>query len=127
MVQAITGIPNFYRQFGYEMTMRLGGGRQGNAANVAKLKDSEVEPFRLRPAVEADLPFILELDAHAARQNLIYCSRDALLWRYELWGKSEKNGDRLDWFIVESADGEAVGLLGQRDHPVGHATGDQLL
>ena len=112
MVQAITGIPNFYRQFGYEMTMRLGGGRQGNAANVAKLKDGEVEPFRLRPAVEADLPFVLELDAHAARQNLVYCSRDALLWRYELWGKSEKNGDRLDWFIVESAAGEAVGLLG---------------
>ena len=33
MVQAITGIPNFYRQFGYEMAMSLGGGRQGNAAN----------------------------------------------------------------------------------------------
>jgi hypothetical protein len=112
MVQAITGIPNFYRQFGYEMTMGLGGGRQGNAATVAKLKDGEVEPFRLRPAVEADLPFVLELDAHAARQNLVYCSRDASLWRYELWGKSEQNGDRLDWFIVETAAGEAVGLLG---------------
>ena len=111
-VQAITGIPNFYRQFGYEMAMGLGGGRQGNAASVAKLRDGEVEPFRLRPAAEADLPFVLELDAHAARQNLIYCSRDASLWRYELWGKSEKNGDRLDWFIVESEAGEPVGLLG---------------
>jgi hypothetical protein len=112
MAQAITGIPNFYRQFGYEMAMCLGGGRQGNAATVAKLKDDEVEPFRLRPAVEADLPFVLELDAHAARQNLVYCARDASLWRYELWGKSEKNGDRLDWFVVETAAGEAVGLLG---------------
>jgi N6-L-threonylcarbamoyladenine synthase len=50
--------------------MGLGGGRQGNAATVAKLKEGEVEPFRLRPAVEADLPFVLELDAHAARARI---------------------------------------------------------
>ena len=112
MVQAITGIPFYYRQFGYEMAMGLGGGRQGNAANVAKLKDGEVEPFRLRVAVEADLPFILALDAHAARQNLVYCPRNESHWRYELWGKSEKNGNRLDWFIIDTAAGEAVGLLG---------------
>jgi hypothetical protein len=112
MAQAITGIPNFYRQFGYEMTMGLGGGRQGSAANVPKLKDGEVEPFRLRAVVEADLPFVLQLDTHAASQNLVYCTRGETLWRYELWGKSEKNGERLDWFIVESAAGEAVGLLG---------------
>jgi hypothetical protein len=112
LVQAITGIPYYYRQFGYEMAMELGGGRQGNAANIAKLKEGEVERFRLRPAVEADLPFVLELEAHAARQNLVYCPRDEVLWRYELWGKSAKNGDRLDWSIVETAAGEAVGLLG---------------
>ena len=112
MVQAITGIPNFYRQFGYEMAMSLGGGRQGNAATVAKLKEGEVEPFRLRPPVETDLPLVMELDAHAARQNLVYCPRDETLWRYELWGKSEKNGDRLNWFIIETAAGEPVGLLG---------------
>ena len=58
MVQAITGIPYYYRQFGYEMAMVLGGGRQGNAAGVPKLKEDEVEPYRLRPAVEADLPFM---------------------------------------------------------------------
>ena len=112
MVQAITGIPFYYRQFGYEMAMGLGGGRLGNAANVAKLKDGEDESFRLRAVVEADLPFVLELDAHAASQNLIYCLRDAALWRYELWGKREKNGNRLDWFIIETAAGVAVGLLG---------------
>jgi hypothetical protein len=52
------------------------------------------------------------VDAHAARQNLVYCTRSESLWRYELWGKSERNGNRLDWFIIESAAGEAVGLLG---------------
>ena len=48
LVQAITGIPFYYRQFGYEMALDLGGGRQGSAANVPKLKDGDVEPFRLR-------------------------------------------------------------------------------
>ena len=109
LVQAITGIPNYYRQFGYEMTMRLGGGRQATRPTVAKLKEGEVEPFRLRPPVEPICPWSWSW-TDAARQNLVYCPRDALLWRYELWGKSEKNGDRLDWFIVESADSEAISL-----------------
>lgn len=112
MAQAITGIPYYYRQFGYEMAMGLGGGRAGNAANVPKLKEGESEPFRLRAVAEADLPFIVALDAQAASQNLVYCLRDEALWRYELWGKREKNGDRLDWSVIESAAGEPVGLLG---------------
>ncbi len=112
MVQAITGIPFYYRQFGYEMAMSLGGGRQGNAADVARLKEGEPEPYHLRPAVEADLPFILEVDAHAIQRSLVYCPRDAALWRYELWGKDPLNGDRLDWLIIESSAGEAVGLVG---------------
>ena len=92
MVQAITGIPFYYRQFGYEMAMGLGGGRQGNAGNVAKLKDGEVEPFRLRAWSRLICPLSWSWTWHAARQNLVYCTRDEPLWRYELWGKREKNG-----------------------------------
>ncbi len=62
MVQAITGIPFYYRQFGYEMAMMLFGGRAGNAAEKPKLKDGESEPFRLRLPVEGDLAFILAVD-----------------------------------------------------------------
>jgi hypothetical protein len=112
MVQAITGIPYYYRQFGYEMAMALGGGRQGNVAAVPKLKEGEVEPYRLRPVVETDLPFILALDAHVAQQNLIYCPRDEAFWRYELWGMDAKNANRLVWSVIETAGGESVGLLG---------------
>ena len=53
MVQGITGIPYYYRLFGYEMALDLAGRRFGYEANVPKLKDGEEEPYRIRPATEA--------------------------------------------------------------------------
>lgn len=49
-IQVITGIPWFYRQFGYEMALELGGGRMGYKPHVPKLKKDETEPFIIREA-----------------------------------------------------------------------------
>ena len=38
-MQVITGIPYFYRQFGYEMGLELGGGRSGGEAHLPKLAE----------------------------------------------------------------------------------------
>ena len=51
-------IPYYYRLFGYEMALDLAGRRFGSEANVPKLKEEEEEPYRIRPASEADLSFI---------------------------------------------------------------------
>ena len=48
-VQIITGIPNYYRQFGYEMTLSLSGGRAGYELHVPKLKEDETEPYTFPP------------------------------------------------------------------------------
>jgi len=112
LVQAITGIPYYYRQFGYEMALLLGGGRSGPLSAAPKLKEGETEPYRLRPATEADLPFIVALDLAANVRWLVTCVRDAAQWRYELFGKSDTNVNRLAWHIIEAADGEPVGLVG---------------
>ena len=112
LVQAITGIPYYYRQFGYEMALVLGGGRVGLLSATPKLKEGEVEPYRVRPATEGDLPFIVALDAAANQRWLIACERDEALWRYELSGKSETNCNRMVWDIIESTAGEPVGLIG---------------
>ena len=61
LVQAITGIPYYYRQFGYEMGLDLDIGRFGYKPHVPRLKDGETESYRIRPAVEADLGFISSL------------------------------------------------------------------
>lgn len=112
LVQAITGIPYFYRQFGYELALDLLGGRNGYAAVVPPLKPGESEPYRLRLPVEEDLPLVLELDAYASRRSLIWCVRDRALWRYELFGRSPTNYNRVEFRIIESATGEPVGILG---------------
>jgi hypothetical protein len=62
LVQAITGIPHYYRQFGYEMVLELGGGRTGFRVQVPELPAETTEPFRVRPAAPGDLPFIAALD-----------------------------------------------------------------
>ena len=38
LVQGITGIPYYYRQFGYEMALDLGGGRMCYAPQIPELK-----------------------------------------------------------------------------------------
>ncbi len=103
LVQGITGIPFYYKLFGYEMGLELGGGRTGYEAQLPKLKDGESEPFTIRPASEADIPFLMEVYAHACQRRLITCVRDEAIWRYELTGQSEKNVDRLEYRILERA------------------------
>lgn len=111
MVQAITGIPNFYRQFGYEMTMNLGGGRVGYFPDIPKLRQDEDEPFLIRPAEEADLSYIAMLYNQSAQRSLVHCVRDEALWLYELNGKSFRNINRFELCIIEKPSGEKVGYL----------------
>ncbi len=111
MVQGITGIPFYYRQFGYEMALNLSGGRRCYAANIPKLKEGEPETHRFRPVAEADLPFVLAVDQAAAPRSRLTCVRDLRLWRYEAFGKSEMNGDRREMRIIETAAGEPLGVL----------------
>lgn len=112
LVQGITGIPYYYRQFGYEMALDLSGGRIGYPQTIPALKAGETEAYRFRAVTEADLPFIRQVDGHAAQRLLVACIRDAALWHYEIFGKSEKDLTRLEWRIIETAGGEPVGYLG---------------
>jgi hypothetical protein len=101
LVQGITGIPFYYRLFGYEMGLELGGGRTGFEANLPKLKDGESEAFSIRPATEIDIPFLMEVYAHACIRRLITSVCDETIWRYNLMGQSEDNVNRRECRIVE--------------------------
>jgi hypothetical protein len=115
VVQAITGIPNYYRQFGYEMTMTLGGGRIGHKSHVPELKEDESEPYRVRPATEDDLGFIAELYERIADRQPVHCLRDEARWRYELNGRSALSDSRRLLRVIESDAGESVGFLTHTD------------
>jgi hypothetical protein len=111
MVQAITGIPYFYRLFGYEMVLDLAGRRLGYEAQVPKLKDGEAEPYHIRPATDADLPFIAELYEQAIQRSSIACVRTPEIFKYELDGRSEKNLDHFEMRVIEDKSGKPIGYF----------------
>ena len=111
LVQAITGIPYYYRQFGYEMAMNLHGGRDGYLQHIPILDDGKPEPYVVRPVEEKDLPFIAKVYEQACQRSLVSCARDDTLWRYELCGKDKDNFNCLELRLIETPEGEAVGYL----------------
>jgi len=115
LAQAITGIPFYYRQFGYEMGLALGGGRTGFKSNVPLLKEGEQEPYIIRPALESDIEFIAQLYNLASHRYPVNCVWDENLWHYELNGKSPKNVNRMELRMIDTLSGEHVGFLA---HPI---------
>lgn len=110
MVQAITGIPYFYRQFEYEFALDLGGRRFG--FNVPKLKAGETEKFCFRPAEEKDIPFLLETYAYGRQRSMISSKWTEELCRYQLFGRSNESIYKAEYRVVERVDnGEAVGFI----------------
>ena len=112
LVQAITGIPYYYRQFGYEMTLNLAGGRYGYEMHVPALKEDEQDPFTFRPATNNDLAYLQTTYDRACKRYMITAVWDEALWRYELNGKRQFNINRRDIFIIENRAGSRVGFIG---------------
>lgn len=111
LAQAITGIPYYYRQFGYDMALNLIGGRVGSKGAVPALPEGQVELFRLRPTTEADLPFWAELYREGQARSLVTCLRDPAMWQYELSGKRQDNVDRYAMYTVETPTGDRAGVV----------------
>lgn len=108
MVQAITGIPFYYRQFGYEMALDLDARRFGYEAQLPRLNEGQAEPYHIRPAHESDLPFIETLYEQTKQRSMISCERTPELFRYEL----HAHGNHC-WrnCIIERTTGEPIGLF----------------
>lgn len=111
LAQAITGIPYYYRLFGYEMALNLGGGRLGFLPHVPKLKEGESEPYLVRPATLDDIEFISWIYELGCRRSLVSCVWGEDEWRYELSGKSERNVNRSEVRLIEDVNGAKVGFL----------------
>jgi len=111
LVQAITGIPWYYRQFGYEMTMNLDGGRAGYIPGVVALKADEEENYVIRKATLIDIPFINKLYNEGCQRDEVSTIWTEELWRYELEGKLPLNINARQLYMIEDLDGKAWGFL----------------
>ncbi len=108
LVQAITGIPWYYRMFGYEMAVNLGGGREffWNRAGNDKKVDEEI--YRWRKATVEDLPQLMALYQAYGRFSLLQRVRDEEIWRYELTKPHKESPYARDFHLIETADGTVV-------------------
>ena len=114
LVQVITGIPYFYRQFGYDMALNLSGARRGFEPHVPALKEGETEPFNIRLAVDGDVDFILKTYESHERKQAISCKRTPEIVRYEMTGKSVLSIIRYEKMIIEDTNGKHIGYF---EHP----------
>jgi len=110
-VQAITGIPWYYRQFGYDMVLDMHGSRRGPVTSVPMLKEGQAEPYAVRLAQVSDLVFIAEVGSYGDERSLVSCRRDTDQWRYELDGQATESFQARRLCIIETTAGEPVGFL----------------
>lgn len=101
LLQAITGIPWYYRQYGYEMTLGHGGSRRWLPFRIPPRKPDQPDVYRLRPAVAADIPVLAQLYAIHCDNSMVVRLRDVVEWRYELIHRK--------FWIVEDIESAIVG------------------
>lgn len=119
LLQVIGGIPNYYRQFGYELALAWGGGRIGDARAAPTHGQASNDLYQFRPATEVDLPLIAAIDRVGQRRSLVNVERNESLWRLELDGRGELNIFRRLLFIIESNDGQPMGFFARHPQPRG--------
>ena len=103
VLQGITGIPNFYRQFGYEMAVELGGSRSAYEAHVKAAAKVDKQDCSVRPAVCGDIPFLCECYQVSASRYLLHCPLGSDWWETELFKKHAESLARSAIYILESA------------------------
>lgn len=111
VVQAITGIPYYYRQFGYEMCTHLDGWRAGYAPQLPSLPEGQSEAYTFRKAENKDAAFIAALYQQGCKRQLLACQIDERLFTYFISGQSSENVNRLEFRVIETLAGEAIGFL----------------
>jgi hypothetical protein len=110
LLQSITGIPYYYRQFGYEYALPLSGGRTGAVFQIPNLPDGTEELFTVRKAQIDDIPFLSRMYEVGCQRSLVACVRDEAIWRYELEGRSPGSDCCTEVCVIEKA-GEPIGFI----------------
>lgn len=113
LMQAIAGIPYYYRRFGYEMAVGMGEGRRVYVQDVPGKRESEgsARPYTLRPATESDAGFLSDLHRRGTERYLLTASRDEASWRYEVAGRDPESDESLQVSIVEDEAGKSAGYV----------------
>ena len=119
LIQAITGIPWYYRQFGYEMAINLNGGRELFWVRMGNENPVGEENFRLRWATDVDIPILEDLYNIHCAHSLIKYPRDFVYWEYGLFVAHKETPPALKVYIIENQEGQVVAYADIRQWKTG--------
>ncbi len=114
LMQGITGIPWFYRQFGYEMALEMGGGRRYYWDRPGNLVEVAEEEYSWRTATEDDIATLDRLyEVHCSR-SMIRRLKSRAEWHYHMSGASAESVYRHDYRLIEDGSDTPVGYVQYR-------------
>lgn len=111
LLNGITGIPYYYRQFGYAMAVYLGQRVWMPLFTIPELVKGENPCYALRKATYQDIPALIAIDDYNSKWPLLYVQRDEIMWRYEIDGRNPNSYMEFDIFVLVDADNTVVGYL----------------
>ncbi len=119
LVQAITGIPYFYRQFGYEYVLDLEGSRFVPVGAIPDRTGDDPEPYRLRRATLDDVPQLMAFYDRSRGANLVWNEVPETYWRHQIaaWDDPFVQDDPLRTILhgrlhmIDDRDGDAAGYV----------------
>ncbi|WP_165953724.1 GNAT family N-acetyltransferase, partial [Streptomyces sp. 8K308] len=125
-LQVIEGIPYYYRRFGYEYALHIGGAPDVQAEAIRQPPPSSGVAARpvLRPATPADATALARVDRTVAGRDVLACARDERGWLHEISGHRHDSLVRRVVMVLLDDSGEVTGYLvhGRRLEPDGRLT-----
>lgn len=111
MVQGITGIQHYYRQFGYGMAINLGIDSQIPITSIPKLKPDQTVKYTLRPATTDDIPQIIAWEAYDRQDGGLSLKREADIWEFDLTLRQPGTFLSQAVYIIVDTEGRDVGYV----------------
>lgn len=129
LVQAITGIAYFYRQFGYEYALELEDRRATPLVLIPKAQEDEPERYALREATAHDIPVMEELYKRRQKHSIVSELPTRKLWLYEIetWKQHPELRHTFTFLRIVDAEGKTVGFVACDAYRRGRAMGVWLL
>ena len=120
LMSAITGIPYFYRQFGYEYVFDLDGSRTAYFPLIPELDAGQAEACHLRHATLADVDRLKEMYDASRGDSLVWHEVGPEHWQSEvrLWDDPRVRdadprtvGADSRYWMIETSDGQVAGSI----------------
>lgn len=111
LASGITGIYYYYRQFGYEYALDLGGRRSIPLDAIPTLPAGAAEPYTLRAATVDDLPRVMALYDRDRRRALVSTVIDEPTWRWIVSGMHPETEENWLMQLILDHSQRAIGYV----------------